>query len=590
MKSSLGKGKLKILSIIFIVFFLLNLGFLVRWQVFNHEKFVALARERIMDNKIPSIRGEILAADGSSLAYSEPRYNVVVYKTELEYAEEHSKQTREEFISKVAGALEIEKEVLEDRINVEGNWLVIENKVSYEVKERLLELKRDNAPDKTLDGIRLEYTSQRIYPEGAMACHVIGFLGKNDLGEDLGRAGLEHYWEGLLKEQVGFDNTEVDSFGNIIALDNVNNVEARRGATIYTTIDKNLQSIADREIQKAVEKYNAKSGSVIIMDPKTGKVMALSNYPSFNPNEYQKVQDSMSFKNVAITDPAELGSVGKAFTMAAALDLDKIEPDTVVIKGHKGCTTVEEAEREWEICTYDKKSQPAMTTTQALVKSDNLALYEISKLIGQQDLQDYLQRFGIGTRTDIDISGESNGVLKDVSQWTNVDTATYSFGHGYQMTQLQAITGIAAIANGGELVRPYIVSKVEESNGDTKDYGPVVVRRVIRQTTADKLTNMLYEVYKSNIPEYQYKDLSKYKIAMKSGTATIPYKDRAGYSKEINASYIGFDASDKSTFIMLVKLEEPKAVERLSFYSARVVWLDIFIQIKDYLGVPEIGG
>lgn len=590
MKNSLSNSKIRLISIVFLLFFLLNLIFLIRWQVFNHEKFVALARERIVDNKIPSIRGEILAADGSSLAYSEPRYNIVVYKTELEYAEEHNKQTREEFVRKVSGVLGIEEKDLEEKINTDGNWIVVERKVPYEIKEQLLDLQRDNAVDMPLDGIRVEYTSERVYPEDTMACHVVGFMGKNDLGEESGRAGLEHYWEGLLKEQEGFDSTEVDSFGNIIALDKVKDIEARRGATIHTTIDKNLQGIADREIKNAVEKYDAKSGSVIIMDPKTGKIMALSNYPNFNPNEYQKVEDAAAFKNAAITDPAELGSVGKAFTMSAALDLDAIEPNTIVTKGHRGCTEIEEQERKWTVCTYDKRPQPAMTATEALVRSDNLALYEISKLIGQQNLHDYLQRFGIGTRTDIDISGESNGILKDVSQWTNVDTATYSFGHGYQMTPLQAVTGIASIANGGELMRPYIVSEVEESNGDAKEYSPVVVRRTIRATTADKMKNMMYEVFKSNIPEQRYRELSKYKISMKSGTATIPYKDKAGYSKEINATYIGFDASDKNTFIMLVKLEEPKSVERLSFYSARIVWLDIFKQIKDYLGVPKIGG
>jgi len=589
MKQSVAGSKIKILSICIHVFFLLNVAFLFRWQVLEYDKYNALARERIVDNKIPEIRGEILASDGTALAYSEPRFNIVVYKTELEFAEKHNKQTRREFVDKVSQSLQIEPGELEKALNTNSSWITIKRLIFFDQKESVLNLKRDSAPDAELMGLRVENTSQRVYPYDALACHVIGFVGKNPVGESVGSAGLEHYWEGLLKEQEGYNLSEVDSFGNIIPLDNLHKIDARRGAAVYTTIDKNLQQKAEEKIEKGVKKYRAKSGSIIIMNPKTGAIMALANYPEYNLNEYNKVENADDFKNVAISDPAELGSVGKAFTMAAALNEGKIEPNTVVTKGHSGCTTVKEKERDWKVCTYDKKPKGAMTATQALVDSDNLALYEISKLIGPQKLHDYLAAFGIGSRTDVDMSGESDGVLRDADKWSNVDSATYSYGHGYQMTPLQAITGIGSIANDGNLMRPYVVSKVIESDGTVKEYRPTVVNKPVTVNTANKLREMMYEVFKSNLDENRYKSLSKYKIGMKSGTATIPYKDKAGYSSDINATYIGFDESDDATFIMLVKLEAPQAVEKLSYYSARIVWLDTFVQIKDYLGVPKIG-
>jgi cell division protein FtsI/penicillin-binding protein 2 len=274
--------------------------------------------------------------------------------------------------------------------------------------------------------------------------------------------------------------------------------------------------------------------------------------------------------------------------MSAALDQRVIQPDTVVTKGHSGCTIIKENERDWKVCTYDKRPMGQMTATQAIVNSDNLALYEIMKLVGREKFNEYLKAFGIGRRTDIDISGESSGILKDISEWTNVDSATYAYGHGYQMTSIQAITGIGAIANDGKLMRPYIVSKVVQSDGETEQFAPTVVNEPITKATSEKMKSMLYEVYKSNLDESRYKSLASYRIAMKSGTALIPYKDKAGYSDEINATYVGFDTSEKKTFIMLIKLEEPKSVERLSYYSARIVWLDTFIQIKDYLGVPKM--
>ncbi|KKQ34556.1 MAG: Cell division protein FtsI, Peptidoglycan synthetase [candidate division WS6 bacterium GW2011_GWA2_37_6] len=433
---SVSTSKLKILLWFVYIFFILNLIFLIRWQVFEHDRFIALARERIVDNKVPSIRGDILARDGSSLAYSEPRFNIIVYKTELEFAEKYKKQTRDEFVSKVGKVLGIKEATLTQMLENDKDWVKITEKITNDKKDELLSLKRDNASDQELEGIRIEYTSERIYPEHELACHAIGFVGKNDIGDDLGRAGLEHYWEGLLKEQEGYNSSEVDSFGNLIALNNVSQIEAKRGATIYTTIDKNIQSIVQKNIQAAVKKYDAKSATAIVMNPKTGEILALANYPDFDPNDYEKVKDAQSFKNPAISDPAELGSVGKAFTMSAALNEGKIQPNTQVTAGHSGCVTIKENERDWKVCTYDKRPMGPMTATQALVNSDNLALYEIMKLVGPEKFNEYLKAFGIGRRTDIDISGESNGELKDVSEWTNVDSATYAYGHGYQMTEI----------------------------------------------------------------------------------------------------------------------------------------------------------
>lgn len=587
-RSTIKVGKFKVLSTLLLIGFFVIFGFLFRWQIVDHDTFNSLAKERVKDNKFPAIRGDIVASDGSSLAYSEPTFHIIAYRDEFEFDEKRNKQTREEFVKKVAGALKMEENEIRDKLNQQGNWIYLKRDVKNEQKEAVLSLKTDKNPNASLAGIRTEYSSVRVYPEDALASHVVGFVGKNDIGENLGRAGVESYWEGALKAYEGSDFGEFDSFGNVIALDKVNSVEARRGATIHTTIDKNIQMKVERRINEAVEKYKAKSGTIIVMDPKTGAILALANSPGFNPNEYTKVEDANAFKNSAVTDPAELGSIGKLFTVAGAINENAIQPNSTVINGHSGCTIIKENERDWKVCTYDRKAKGAMNATQALVDSDNLALYEISKKIGQEKLHDYLEAFGIGEKTGIDISGESTGLLRDSSEWTKVDSATYSFGHGYQMTPLQAITGLAAVANDGKRMQPYLVSKMVEATGKEKEFSPRVVNEPITADTAKKLQAMTYEVYKSNLDESRYKSLAKYKIGMKSGTATIPFKDRAGYSKEINATYVGFDESDQKTFIMLVKLEEPTAVERLSYFSARIVWLDTFMDIKDDLGVPEV--
>ncbi len=587
--NNLKSSKIRVIVLFFIGIFISCILLLVRWQVIERDKFLAIAKERVVNREVPAIRGDILASDGTALAYSEPRFNIIVYKTELEFAEKYHKQTRDEFVNKVSNALGIKKSELINLLDSDGVWIKIKDKVTFDEKEKVLNLKRDNNLSKNLEGLRVEYAFKRIYPEGKLACHLVGFVGKNEIGEELGVAGLENYWDGILKAQKGFELKEIDSFGNIIALDKLDRVEAKRGSTIQTTIDKNLQSIIESEIEDAVKRYEAKSGTIIVMDPKNGAILALANFPNFNPNDYYKVTNPDVFKNVALTDPAELGSVGKVFTMSGAINEGAIEPDTVVTNGHNGCTVVKEKERDWKICTYDKKPQGPLTATQALVKSDNLALFEVAKLIGPEKLHDYLLKFGIGKRTGIDVSGESSGQLADISDWSNVDLATFAYGHGYQMTAIQAITAYSSIANGGKLFTPFVVSSIINSDGNKKEFPPLVVETPISEDTANKMKAMMYEVFKHNLVERRYRDLKKYKIAMKSGTALIPYKDKAGYSNEINATYIGFDASSAQTFVMLVKLEEPKnTYDRLSFYSARIVWLDTFIKMKDYLGVPTV--
>jgi cell division protein FtsI/penicillin-binding protein 2 len=277
--------------------------------------------------------------------------------------------------------------------------------------------------------------------------------------------------------------------------------------------------------------------------------------------------------------------------MAAAVDQDEVMPGTVVIDGHDGCQEIIDQK---VVCTYDKKPQGPLTATEAMIKSDNLALFATADLIGSQKLADYLESFGMGSKTNIQLAGEDSGYLKPGERWNEADLATFSYGHSYFQTPLQSVMGVSALANGGKRMEPMIVTKIADSNGKTRVYQPRAVEQVVTPESTEIMDQILYEVFKHNLYEDKYKYLADYNIAMKSGTALIPYTalappvDKPGYSNEVNSTYVGYDASEQNKFVMLVNLSEPQTRPKLSYNNARLLWLDMFIEVKDDLAVPKI--
>lgn len=581
----------------FVLVFVAILFSLAKWQFIDKDEFIALANERYREIKIPAVRGSILAHDETTLSFSEPRFHFYVWESELQDAEKSQKQTREEFIRKVSEVLEIEEDELIEKLDTEQLWIKLGDKISVKQRDELLALTSDKS-GKELAGLRFEYVNSRSYPEGSLASHVLGFYGFNDFGEPVGVGGIEQFWDRSLSPIEGVRNSEVDSFGNSIFLgESAGETEAQPGMTLVTTIDKNLQAILEKKIQDGFTDYQPKSITGIIMDPKTGAIMAMTNFPNFDPNTYYDEKDGNIFGNKAITTPYEIGSVAKVFTVAAALDLKKIEFDEVILpNGHKGCEVITpnaspnancNDSRIQCICTYDKKpvNQP-INVIDAMVTSDNVAFRNIGGKLTSEEFHDYLERFGVGKISGVDLTGESTGVLPDADKWEYADNAVFSYGHGYQMTPLQTIAGISVIANQGKRMQPYVVDRVLNIDGTSKTFESKELIQVIDPKVADTTAQLMRAVYKKSLSETRYQNLSDYNIGMKSGTALVPFKDKPGYSSEINATYVGFDNSPAKKFIMLIKIEEPQ-VGDLSFYNARMLWLDTFIAIKDYLAIPK---
>jgi cell division protein FtsI/penicillin-binding protein 2 len=593
--------KLKIVRSIFIVLSLLVVVLLFKWQVFDNERFVAIANERFKDIKLPSIRGSILASDGSTLAYSEPRFDIYIWLPEIESAEDRGDQSRREFYDSVSNILGIAPSELEAKFQTSALWIKIATKIPLESKDALMELKSQTS-GKYFRGIQYEYVNRRVYPEDRLASQILGYVGLYDENSQ-GVWGLEQYWDGTLKPVEGIVSSEFDSFGNPIALADADFVESKPGANLYTTIDKTLQGILEQKLQEGYIAYKAASATGIIMDPKTGAVLAMANYPNFDPNKYYETEDFEAFGNKAISTPYEIGSVAKTFTLSAALDLGKVQSNTVLLpNGHNGCEIISpdslpsdncrhpeinKSDKPVEcICTYDRKpTSRTIDVLDGLTSSDNIAFRHIALTMTYQEFYEYLVAFGAGAPTQIDLPDESYANLKNYTKWNYADQAVYSYGHGYSMTPLEALSGVASLANDGYRMQPYVVSKVVDYDGNETIMKPKILAKTVKPETAQEVAAMMHKVYLGQLIEKRFKYMSKYNIAMKSGTALIPYSDRAGYSGEINATFVGFDASPEKTFAMLIKLERPQ-VGDLSYYNARILWLDTFEAIKDHLQVP----
>lgn len=582
--------KVKTIHIIILIFGFLLLLATFRWQAVEASRMSKLARERSSTSEINSVRGTVYSSDGTTLAYSEPRFDIFIWIKDLEYYESLKLQTRDEFLKKVAPIIEMTPEKLQATIDEFVNkgilWVPVSKGLSDQQWNELNNLKAD-AFDTPLKGFQFENKSKRIYPEKRLASHLVGLTNVvND--KTIGLGGVEESWNEILNPIKGVLVQETNAKGEAIATALTATIEPKNGSAVYTSINKRLQAVVEQKLKDGVEQYRALSASAVIMDPKTGQIMALANYPDYDPNQREE-KDPNVYGNKAISSPYEMGSIGKALTISAAVDLGKVDANTIILpNGHQGCEKF--TDELGPLCTWDKVPQPPMPLRDCFAKSDNICLYHVAKeYLSTEEFHNYLVKFGIGQSTGIDLAGESYWPLKDAQYFNIGDIAAMSYGHGYLVNLVQAADAISAIANNGVRMKPYVVTKVIDSDGNVSEYKPQIIDTVISKETSDRMLEMMRYNFENSIyyGEWWYEDLKNYDLGVKSGTALIA--TQSGYSEEINASFVGFDQSPQRTFIMAIKLEKPQLPEgqNLSAYNVRPLWLDTFAAVKDIIGVPR---
>ncbi len=382
------------------------------------------------------------------------------------------------------------------------------------------------AKDLKLKGLYVENVSQRFYPFGTLAAHLLGFVAPSadDAGLN-GKYGIEEFYNSVL---AGRDGTAKE--GRI--------TPARNGEDITLTIDPNIQKEAERVLKDTMDKFGAPGGMFIVAEPKTGKILALGADPGFDPNNYSKYEFS-DFINPATQQLYEPGSVFKVITMAAGIDAGKITPDT------KYYDNGEIKVSGKTIKNWDLKAHGWMTMTNVLENSLNTGSSFAESKTGHGVFREYLQKFGFGERTGVDLPGELKGDLRGVAaNAPAVAFATASFGQGVAVTPMEMVRAVGAIANGGLLMRPYL----------NADLGPKEIRRVISPESARQVSEMMV----SALDKAQIAAVKGYTLAGKTGTAQVPDLKHGGYTNRVIDTYIGFGPTKDPRFIILIRVNEPE--------------------------------
>ncbi|MDI6717583.1 MAG: penicillin-binding protein 2 [Patescibacteria group bacterium] len=379
-----------------------------------------------------------------------------------------------------------------------------------------------------IKGVYVKNQLGRFYPSENIASHLLGFTSlsddENDIVVEKGKYGVESYFNNELAGEAG----EIKGDKIISALD---------GKDLNLTIDRTVEAQAEEILKKLIGQWEAEGGSVIVQEPKTGKILAMGSYPDFNPNNYSKYEIK-NFINPVTQLVYEPGSIFKLITMAAGIDSGKITPDTQYVD--TGSFKID----KWIITNWDHKAHGKQTMTGVIEQSINTGTIFAEKIMGHDIFKNYVKKFGFGESTGIQLPGELKGNISSLSGNNNVNFATASYGQGVAVTPIQMIGAVSAIANGGIIMKPLILENAKSE----------MIRRVISEDTARKVTQMMVSAVKKNV----LADIPNYNIAGKTGTAFIPNFQTGGYTDRVINTYVGFAPAYNPKFSILIKLEKPK--------------------------------
>lgn len=515
---------------------------------------------------IPARRGAICDRRGFLLAASDLSFDVFATPRDIPDVQKAA--------ARLFPYLNMTQQQIVDRLaeNKDASAIRLAREISRADGEALLAMRQAG----TLPGIRIDPSPVRVYPAETLAAHVLGFVDKR------GDAyyGLERWYDQQLRGKDGWQRAERDPFEDAVPIAMAEYEAPQDGATLYLTIDRTAQFMLERELTRAITLSLATGGSALVLDVRTGAVLAMASWPTYDPNRYAEVaaQDDNLFVNPVISSWYEPGSVFKIVTVAAGIDSGVITPDTLI--NDPGAIEVGGA----VIVNWDRKAHGIVDVTTVLAKSLNVGVAQVAAMLGPERFYTYVKRFGFGQRTGIDLAGEAAGLVRtpDDAQWTDSDLGTHSFGQGLAATPLQMAAAVAAIANDGWLMKPYVVQRIIKADQTEVVISPQRVRQVVRPETAHQLTAMMVEVVEREATGAQ---VVGYRVAGKSGTAQIPVT--GGYDPEGTiASFCGFFPADDPRFLVLVILNRPQASQGWGSLVAAPAFARIVKQLALLFEVP----
>ncbi|MBP9751882.1 MAG: penicillin-binding protein 2 [Candidatus Moranbacteria bacterium] len=422
------------------------------------------------------------------------------------------------------------------------------------IKKRLPEDEADRIRGLDMPGVRFLNEKYRYYPGGSLAAQVVGFVSAKDGGGESGRYGVEAFQDGLLRGKPGNVVQARDAAGRWISTSDRKTVSSEEGPDIILSIDHVIQHEVETILRDAVEKHGADGGTVIVMDPATGKILAMASNPGFNPNEYSKTEDYSRFLNPAVSQTYEPGSIMKPITMAIGIEEGKVAPGTEFTDS---CAI---SEAGYVIRNAEDKCYGRSTMTKVLEESINTGVIFVEKLVGNARFAEYFDRFGFGRKTGIELPAELSGDTKNLDDIRrDIQFFTASFGQGVTMTPLQMISSYQVLANGGLLMRPSIMEKYIHADGREELSEPSEVRQVVSKETATLLGDMLENVVKNG--HGKRAAVPGYRVGGKTGTAQVAKKGEKGYDDGLTiGSFVGYAPIGDPRFVVLSKIDNPKDV------------------------------
>ncbi len=432
-----------------------------------------------------------------------------------------------------------------------NTWVTLAKNIDISFEQKLKNL--------NIKALYITKNFTRFYPQGDLACFVLGFVGKDSEGFDKGYFGIEGAMDKTLSPKKDLYDKPLN------------------GNDIYLTIDLNIQKIVTCKLKKALEKYEAQSGEVIVMDPKTGDILALVALPSYFPQFY-KYYDQHIFPNPSLKALFEPGSTFKVLTLSGALDSKAVSLYTQCTKC-SGPRVID----DYTIKTWNNTYHPNITMIDALIKSDNVAMIFAMEAMGKKKFLDYLQKFKIGEKIHIDLDEDSDSPMPSEKEWNHVKLATASFGQGIVTNSLQVIRAINVIANDGQMIRLNIIKKIYNPNTLEEKYKQTIVeQQVISKQTAEQVKKAMIGVVEPK--KTKYCPNCAIDIAGKTGTAQIPDKNGGYLENATLASFVGFAPADNPKVIMYIKIYKPKTSPWGST-TALPLWFDIFKDIAPILDI-----
>jgi len=524
----MNNRRIKIIFLSIVLFAAILTGRLVFLQIVRYDFYLAMARgQQQFFPTLQAERGEIFF-HGQQLPVATNKVYYYLYLSPVEIALEE----KEEVSLALSVITELDKDVLFERIKRNSLY----EPLKYELEEEEIE----KIQNLNIKGVYIGRGIRRFYPYENFAAHVLGFVNKDGFGQ----YGAEEYWDQVLRSD--------------------------KNSRINLTIDYNIQYEAEKLLAKASQQLKIEGGTIIVIEPNSGKILTLAQWPSFNPNQYTKEEIAI-FKLDATQKVFEPGSAFKPITMAAAINQEKITPHTTY--NDPGIIYI----GGWPIRNYQQRTYPGdITMIEVLEKSINTgAVYALNQL-GNKAFAEYIEKFGVFEKTGIDLRGEVVPLNREFKQAREINFATASYGQGIEMTPLQLVRVFTAVANDGKMVKPFLLEGTE----------PEVSLPIISQKSAGQLTVMMVSVVENGWAKAA--KIPGYYIAGKTGTSQIAYAalgvDKKGYSDKTWQSFIGFAPAFDPQFLILVKLDNPQA--RTAEYSALPVFRELAKYIIDYQQIP----